>query len=180
MRLWISLLSFGVLIAAGAWFWTQRPQPPEPKPVQEAPQRSLEGTDVSFTITQGSVKKWVIHAGQAKYFEDASGADLTDVSGEVFNEKGQAVAHFQAPTGTFYQNPQKVVLSGGVLATAGEDVQMTAPTMTWSTKGEDALAEGGVRLERKGFGISRAQQCRFTLDFARVSLQGQAQTEMAM
>lgn len=138
------------------------------------------GENVTFTITEGEVKRWEIKVKKAFYFPDHSGADLLDVYGHLFDDDGEITATFTAPKGVFDQKSQGIDLSGGVVVNGGGDEPATlkAPHLTWSPKKEKISADGGVELTRQGFGVSRADRCQFSMDFDFVALEGNAQTEL--
>ncbi len=149
-----------------------------PKPVQPNAASAMIGKNVSFTVTEGEVKKWKIDATKAIYNENRTVADLTDVRGEFYNEKGEPIVQFTAPTGKYTTRNNAVTLSGGVVAKSTKDKDkggkggtMLAPTMVWSARTNRVKASGGVDLTFPE-GHSTAQVCNFTLDFSDVILEG--------
>ncbi|MDX2084538.1 MAG: LPS export ABC transporter periplasmic protein LptC [Candidatus Melainabacteria bacterium] len=133
--------------------------------------------NVSFTFTQGSQKKWDILARQALYFQDNSGAHIRKITGTFYNNAGEAIGTFQAPSGEFRQQTKQVLLTGGVVVHSSDPklgMTITAPEMRWSAKSDEIMATGGVRLSTEKFGQTTAKQCRFALDFSSLSLEGDA------
>jgi len=143
---------------------------------------NVTAKNVQFTITEGEIKKWLISAEEAEYFQDSTGAKLHNIKGEVFDEAGKVIAVFLAPTGEIVHNSQ-VKLSGGVRAhTMDEEnpVTVTAPVMQWSTHSKQVVASGGVKLAHHTFGESNAASCRFNLDLTAMSLEGGVVTEVSL
>ncbi len=143
---------------------------------------SMTGENVSFTVTEGRVKKWKLEAAKAIYSENRAQATLTEVKGEFYDAQGKPVLRFAAPKGLYLTKNNTVTLSGGVIANSaqkqengegsgGKGGQMKAPTMTWSGKSDWITANGGAELVFPE-GKSTAQTCRFTLDFSNIQLEG--------
>ncbi|WP_303672712.1 LPS export ABC transporter periplasmic protein LptC [Vampirovibrio chlorellavorus] len=141
-------------------------------------QDSMTGQNVSFTVTEGKVKKWKLEALNAVYSENRAQATLKEVKGEFYDAEGKPVLQFSAPEGLYLTKDNTVTLSGGVIANSaqkqengGKGGQMKAPTMTWSGKSDWVTAKGGAELTFPQ-GKSTAQTCRFTLDFSNIQLEG--------
>jgi len=138
----------------------------------------MVGHNVSFTVTEGAIKKWKLEAGKAIYNKTHTTAQLSDVKGEFYDAKGEPVLQFTAPEGQYVNKNNAVTLSGGVVAKSTQQVgqggkggQLLAPTMTWNAKTNRVTASGGVELTFPE-GKSTAQVCRFTLDFSNIALEG--------
>lgn len=150
------------------------------KQQQEASQKkaTMVGQNTSFTVTEGSVKKWKLDAATAIYSEDNSQALLSDVKGEFYNAEGKPIMGFSAPKGKYLTKNNQVTLSDGVIAASkqkpeagGKGGTLTAPTMHWNANTEWVTATGGVTMTFPE-GKSTAQTCQFTLDFSNISLEG--------
>lgn len=170
-----------LLAGGGLAIWNANRKAADAPPPQEettAEQPSMIGKNVSFTVTEGETKKWKLEASKAIYNESHSQADLTDVKGEFYNEKGEPVLSFTAPKGKYLSKDNAVTLSGGVVAKStketsngGKGGTMTAPQMVWSAKTDVVTATGGTELTFPE-GKSTAQTCKFTLDFSNIVLEG--------
>jgi LPS export ABC transporter protein LptC len=146
-------------------------------PVATAP-APVTGEDVTFIVTQANRKTWMLHAKQATYSADQRLANLVGVNGEAYDSAEKAVARFTAPAGRYDQQSKIITLLNGVTATSVKDkpVVLKAPTLTWRSSSPDAEATGGITLNNQGFGTSTANTCRFSLDFTRIALTGNAIT----
>lgn len=171
-----------VLVGGGLAIWNadrKAAQMEETKKRHEATQHSnaMIGRNVSFTVTEGEIKKWKLNAVKAIYNQDRSEADLTDVKGTFYDKKGVPVLTFTAPLGHYASRNNAVILTGGVFAKAlqvkkGEVAgELRAPRMLWDAKNNQVTASGGAELNFAQ-GKSLAQVCRFTLDFSSVALEG--------
>lgn len=147
-----------------------------PKAEDEGP--SMVGKNVSFTVTEGEIKKWKLLATKAIYNETNTEANLTEVKGEFYDKDGKPVLHFTAPTGHYTNQNNAVTLTGGVIAKSTQQVgqggkggELKAPKMVWDAKTNHVTASGGIELTFPQ-GKSTAQVCRFTLDFSNISLEG--------
>ena len=170
------LLLFGGGLAI--WNAGQKVAPPETRPTKNTEDSSMIGKNVSFTVTEGAIKKWKIEAVKAIYNKTHTTAQLTDVKGEFYDAQGKPVLQFTAPAGEYLNKNNTVTLTGGVVAKSSQQVgqggkggQMVAPTMTWNAKTNGVTASGGVELTFPE-GKSTAQVCRFTLDFSNIVLEG--------
>lgn len=170
-----------LLVGGGLAIWNAERKVADAPPPQEettAEQPSMIGKNVSFTVTEGETKKWKLDAAHAVYNESHTQADLTEVKGEFYNEKGEPVLTFTAPKGQYINKNNAVTLSGGVVAksvkdssSGGKGGTMIAPQMVWSAKTDVVTATGGTELTFPE-GKSTAQTCKFTLDFSNIALEG--------
>lgn len=154
-----------------------------PAGLNQSDTANVTAKNVEFTITEGELKKWLITAEEAEYFQDRTGAKLFNIKGEVFDDAGKVIVVFHAPKGEFVNQSSQVKLSGGVQANTQDEknpVTVTAPTMQWSTKSKQVLATGGVKLTHHTFGQSNAASCRFNLDLTAMSLEGGVVTEVSL
>ncbi|HEY9745047.1 MAG TPA: LPS export ABC transporter periplasmic protein LptC [Oculatellaceae cyanobacterium] len=162
-----------LLCGAGLAIWNAERQEPvvEEVPVSQSPQ--MIGQNVSFTVTEGEVKKWTLDAVQAVYNEARTEALLEGVQGEFFDPAGKSVLKFTAPKGEWRNKNNEIVLKGGVVATSTQKDggELRAPTMHWDATDKEVVATGGIELIHQ-HGKSLAQTCRFNLDFSKISLQG--------
>jgi LPS export ABC transporter protein LptC len=175
------IIALLLLIFGGGWaIWNagQKVAPPEPISQSQNKDATMVGQNVSFTVTEGAIKKWKLDAKTAVYNKTRTSAQLSDVNGEFYDAKGQPVLQFTAPQGQYINKNNAVVLSGGVVAKSNQQVgqggkggQLAAPTMTWGAKTDGVTASGGVELTFPE-GKSIAQTCHFTLDFSKISLEG--------
>ena len=176
------LFALLLLLFGGGWaIWNagQKVTPPPATTTSKANQDStMVGQNVSFTVTEGAVKKWKLQATKALYNKTHTTAQLSDVKGEFYDAKGQPVMQFTAPNGNYTNKNNAVVLSGGVVAKSNQQVgqggkggQLVAPTMAWDAKTNRVTASGGVELTFPE-GKSTAQVCRFSLDFSNIALEG--------
>lgn len=183
---WLLTLAFLLIVGAGvaailyAQNETKDPVPVAKTTVQEGNAAKVVGTDVSFTITEGDHKRWEIHSSKAYYYPNQKGTVLENVTGTLFNDVGEPSATFKAPTGEFSQGEKKIFLSGGVTVVGTGDDPMTleAPQMEWSPKTEQVVADGGIKMGSQKFGQSTATRCKFSMDFASIALEGNAQTQL--
>lgn len=143
------------------------------------------GQNVTFVVTEGERKKWEILSEKACYYPDKSGAQLTSITGEFFNDASKPVMTFTAPRGKYVNANNEVVLTGGVVAESisenkadNAEIALEAPTMRWSSVSEEVTAEGGVQLVHSIFGQSQAYQARFALDLTNLVMEGQVVSEM--
>lgn len=168
----------GIGLAAWDALRTTAPNPDIPDEQAVNPDHMV-GTNVSFIVTEGEVKKWKVDAKQATYNESRTEATMTDIVGEFYDEAGQPVLTFTAPAGEYVSQNNKIVLTGGVVVTATDEDggEMHAPTMNWDAKSPHINASGGVKMIFPQ-GVSRADRCRFSLDFSYVALEGNAATEV--
>jgi LPS export ABC transporter protein LptC len=177
------IIALLLLLFGGGWaIWNagQKVAPPPATSLssQNSEDSTMVGHTVSFTVTEGAIKKWKIEAAKAVYNKTHTTAQLSDVKGEFYDAAGKPVLQFNAPTGQYTNKNNAVTLSGGVVAKSTQQVgqggkggQLNAPTMTWSAKTNRVTASGGVELTFPE-GKSTAQVCRFTLDFSNISLEG--------
>jgi len=176
------MIALLLLLFGGGWaIWNAGqkigPAPETTKPAQSE-DSTMVGHNVSFTVTEGAIKKWKLEAGKAIYNKTHTTAQLSDVKGEFYDAKGEPVLQFTAPEGQYVNKNNAVTLSGGVVAKSTQQVgqggkggQLLAPTMTWNAKTNRVTASGGVELTFPE-GKSTAQVCRFTLDFSNIALEG--------
>jgi len=177
----VIIASLLLLFGGGLAIWNagQKVAPPETShSTKNAEDSSMIGKNVSFTVTEGAIKKWKIEALKAIYNKTHTTAQLTDVKGEFYDAQGKPVLQFTAPAGEYLNKNNTVTLTGGVVAKSSQQVgqggkggQMVAPTMTWNAKTNGVTASGGVELTFPE-GKSTAQVCRFTLDFSNIVLEG--------
>src|SRR5690349_11036225 len=68
-------------------------QTPDPTQTQQPKEESssMVGKNVSFTVTEGELKKWKLTAAKAIYNGTNTEADLTDVAGEFYDKDGEPV-----------------------------------------------------------------------------------------
>lgn len=169
-----------LVVGGGLAIWnaerkvSKRPEPSTPT----AQSSQMIGKNASFTVTEGEVKKWKLIAAQAIYNESRTEASLTGVKGEFYDKDGKVVLQFTAPQGQYINKNNAVELSGGVVATSaraldegGKGGELRAPKMVWNAKSDEVTASGGAELTFPQ-GKSVAQVCRFSLDFAKISLEG--------
>jgi LPS export ABC transporter protein LptC len=138
----------------------------------------MTGQNVSFIVTEGTIKKWKLTAAHAIYNDNRTAADLTDVKGEFYDKDGKPVLQFAAPKGHYTNQDNAVTLTGGVVAKStqenlqgGKGGNLIAPQMVWSAKTNNVTASGGIELTFPE-GKSTAQTCRFSLDFSKITLEG--------
>jgi LPS export ABC transporter protein LptC len=152
---------------------------PVKAPETQATQGSqMIGHNVSFTVTEGEVKKWTLVALQAIYNESRTEAHLTGVTGQFYDKDGKPVLQFSAPKGEYLNKNNAVELTGGVIAKSTRDMgaggkggELHAPKMVWNAKTDQVTASGGIELTFPQ-GKSLAQTCHFTLDFSNIILEG--------
>ncbi|MBX2861711.1 MAG: LPS export ABC transporter periplasmic protein LptC [Vampirovibrio sp.] len=188
MKLINSRIIFVAVLAAlviGIGWWLFQPPPDmselpqiEDSTTDEDVPDGSYGEDASFIVTRGDTKVWEIRADKSVLREDNGTADLSGVEGEFFNDSGNAVITFKAPTGNYNNKKNAVMLHDGVTIQSinNKGQRLTAPTVTWSLDTDRITASGGVTLARSGSITSRAQRCNFTLDFNSVVLKGNVQT----
>lgn len=170
-----------LILGVGWAIWNagQKVAPPETTNATKHHEDStMVGQNVSFTVTEGAIKKWKLEAAKAVYNKTRTTAQMSIVKGEFYDVKGEPVLQFTAPTGQYTNKNNAVTLSGGVIAKSTQQVGqggkgglMVAPTMTWSAKTNLVTASGGVELTFPE-GKSTAQVCRFTMDFSKIALEG--------
>ncbi len=195
------LIALLLLIFGGGWaIWNAEQKVAPPADTSSSTTQSdatMIGQNVSFTVTEGAVKKWKLEAEKAVYNKTRTSAQLSNVKGEFYNEKGEPVLQFTAPEGQYTNKNNEVLLSGGVVAHSAHGViqntqdtssgpeqlesgttangnpggQLTAPSMRWGAKTKGVTATGGVELTFPE-GKSTAQTCHFTLDFSKITLEG--------
>lgn len=173
-RILVTLALALLLIGGGLAIWNAGDHSPEPaEPTRTEDPSQVVGQNVSFTVTEGAVKKWKLEAAKAVYSEDRTEAKLSEVKGEFYDQSGAAVLHFTAPKGEYTNKNNAVVLTGGVVAqsTDKDGGELRAPTMAWSAKTNKVVASGGIALTFPQ-GKSTAQTCRFNLDFSNLALEG--------
>jgi LPS export ABC transporter protein LptC len=186
------------LLAVGGIFLLFRDPITAPKPedkggkngsaVQKEAEAGAVGKNVTFTITEAEYKKWDLLVKEARYYPDRTGADLDGVSGKFYNQKGDVMVTFSAPKGVFQGLNKKtgqknvVKLTGGVSVKSEQDqgMNLTANSMTWANKADQVVADGNVVVEYEGFGTSRADRCRFSLDMSKVALEGNTSSNIQM
>lgn len=185
------LLLVGVVIAMMTANW-QTQDAEKLKAAQQQAQEdksNITGEAVSFTVTEGEQKKWVIDAKEAVYFTDHSGATLKKVTGRFFDKTGKPVLSFTAPAGEYKTKDQQMKLTGGVSVAAikektaentGNDFGLTAPNMAWSSRSNIVVASGGITMKQGKAGTSTAQRCQFALDLSSISLEGGVVSQMGL
>jgi len=170
-----------VIVGAGGlaiWNAGHQSESTSTRPVeQEGRDRRMLGKQVSFTVTEGTAKKWKLNAAKALYNDTQTDAELSDIDGDFFNPAGKPIMHFTAPKGHYSQKKNEVSLSGGVLLKTlqEEGGLLKAPAMHWDNKSREVLAGGGVELHQ-GKSVSTADQCYFDLNFTKITLQGNVTT----
>ena len=191
------MIALLLLIFGGGWaIWNAEQKVAPPADTTQTGAKSdatMVGQNVSFTVTEGAVKKWKLEAEKAVYNKTRTSAQLSQVKGEFYNDQGDPVLQFNAPTGQYTNKNNEVILSGGVVAhstngviqqapavnkaesstpaTGNSGGQLLAPTMRWGAKTKGVSASGGVELTFPE-GKSTAQTCHFTLDFSKITLEG--------
>lgn len=167
-----------LLVGGGLAIWNANREIPDREspfesPVPQGQDPEVIGRNVSFIVTEGEIKKWKIEAVQAIYNDTRTEARLSDVHGEFYDQDGKPVLQFTAPTGEYTNRNNAVVLTGGVVAksTKKDGGELRAPRMVWDAKSTEVVASGGAEMIF-AMGTSKAQVCRFTLDFSKVFLEG--------
>lgn len=188
-KFWIYLLLGLIVLAGGFSLWIAQQEigttPGHRETVSSENRRAegdIIGENVTFTITELDRKKWELRVKRAVYDKDRSGARLEEVTGEFYNDEGQPVATFSAPKGKYTNEDKVVTLTHGVTVASIDEKggKLKAPSMTWSSKSEQVMAEGGVELNMGGYATAKAEKCRFSLDFGSVSLMGSARSEISL
>lgn len=179
------LLLYGFLLliflGGGYSLWVAQQEIGTSEPVDLTVSKEVEniedgmvGENVTFTVTESDHKKWELSVKKAIYFKDRSGATLSGVSGQFFDEQGKVIARFTAPNGRYNTEKKAITLTNGVSVTSndGSGSGINAPKVVWSSKAENITASGGVHLKLGHTAAIRASQCQFNLDFSKVSLIG--------
>lgn len=174
----ITLLLLLAGVGFAVWNAEQHTPPPETPKALPADSNDMIGSNASFTVTEGEVKKWKLDAKTAVYNENRTEAKLKDVQGEFYDETGKVVLTFAAPQGYYSNKDNAVTLTGGAVAKSTQDMahggkggELKAPKMVWDSKTSQVTASGGIELTFPQ-GKSIADVCKFTLDFSNISLQG--------
>ena len=171
-----------LLIGGGLAMWNATRQTSDIEITEAATtDPTIVGQNVEFTVTEGEVKRWTMKAVQATYNDAHSEADLIGVTGQFFDADGKPIMTFTAPKGHYANQDNAVKLEGGVAvkSTDAKTGSISAPTMIWSAKNNEVLAEGGVEMDYPSLGVSKAGSARFTLDFSKISLEGGVSSEIA-
>lgn len=144
-----------------------------------APQtEKADGQKITLTETQNGTRKWELNVAQIHYNKDNSVAELTGVTGQVFGENQKVLFTFASPKGVFFKANSRIELKEGASMQApASDIEMRAPQMTWSAESSDVLAEGGVKMAKKGLGATYADSARFTMDFSQIAFRGHTRSE---
>lgn len=173
----LTLLAVAALIASAP----DKQEPVTTNPEDGAESPNVVGSNVSFVVTEGERKKWKLVAEKAYYFEDQSGARLEKVHGEFYSPDGEPILKFTAPEGNYRNSNNAVVLTGGVVASSlgKSQGELRAPRMVWNAHSKEVTADGGNVVLKFPQGVSRANRCRFTLDFSMVSLEGGVLSEIS-
>jgi LPS export ABC transporter protein LptC len=155
----------------------------------ESLSKAMVGQNVSFTISEGAKKAWTFQSKNVHYSEDALIATLDTVEGKFYAPSGRVTATFKAPAGTYDQAKKRIHLTGGVTVSEGEGApksssteqqSLTSPNLTWASGIRTVVADGGVVLKHPNHSLSKADRCRFTLDFSEIRLEGHAQTQLSL
>lgn len=205
-KLIIGAFAFVILLIAGAitvsLFEVERDERTAAEYKADAKNDNVTGENVQFIVTEGDLKKWTVKAEKAKYYPNNTGALLDGISGQFFNKQGKPVMAFAAPHGEYSKEDNKIVLTGGVVAqtvmnaaqqpgdvaekmaaadTGNQDaVKLKAPKMSWSSRSDEVLAEGGVVVTHSLFGHSSAEKCRFSLNLSNIALEGRVASEIML
>ncbi|MBK8189756.1 MAG: LPS export ABC transporter periplasmic protein LptC [Vampirovibrionales bacterium] len=177
-KLWIYGLLALIVAGGAASLWVARVQVKQAnQSIQKttaASQSEIIGENVTFTITEADRKKWDLLVQRARYFKDRSGAKLQGVSGTFYDAQGKPVARFQSPAGETLNAGKRVRLTGGVQVKSIDQADNTliSDTLTWPASDGAVEAQGRVRVTMAGGTTSTAQRCHFSLDFSRMTLQG--------
>ena len=86
---------------------------------------------------------------------------------------------FSAPRGKYINKGNGIKLIGGVtLENTEMQASLNAPTVTWSSKSKEIVAEGGVTINFEEFGSSYCDRSRFSPDFENIALEGNATSKI--
>lgn len=138
------------------------------------------GETVTFTITQGEQKRWLLRVNKVVYDRNREWANLSTVTGEFYNEAGEVVGHFKSDSGDLNQAQKEIILKDNVQVESVPKSKddpvsvLQAPRLIWKSKAEWIVTEGGVKLTTAGMGESTAQRCLFSLDMDIIQLEGNA------
>lgn len=134
-----------------------------------------QGQTITLTETKAGQRKWVLKMKEIKYSKDNSIAELIGVEGLLYGDKQDVMFTFQAPTGEYYKENNRVILHKGVtMVSPSAKVMLKAPDMDWSSNSDVITATGGVQMQKEGFGTSQAQKAVFAMDFSKIEFSGGA------
>lgn len=137
-----------------------------------------DGQNITLTETQNGVRKWELNVSKIHYNKDSSVGELTGVSGQVFGQEQKVLFTFSAPKGTFYKANSRIDLTDGASMKApASNIEMHAPKMSWSAQSNDVVAEGGVKMAKKGLGSTYADSAKFAMDFSQIAFHGHTRSE---
>lgn len=134
-----------------------------------------QGKTITLTETKAGKRKWVLKMKEIKYSKDNRVATLKSVKGLVYSDKQKVLFAFTSPSGKYFKKNNQIVLNKGAkVISPTAQIVLTAPLIDWSAQSDMVKASGGVKMAKKGFGISQAKEALFAMDFSKVQFQGNA------
>lgn len=133
-----------------------------------------KGETITLTETQDGHRKWVLKMKELKYSKDNSRGQLKGVQGLVYDDNQKVLFIFNAPSGTYYKDTNRVILMQGSMTAPLAKVTITAPRLDWSAQGKMIEASGGVRMIKQDVGVTQAESAKFAMDFSKIQFTGNA------
>lgn len=138
---------------------------------------SAQAKNLHIVETEKGKKVWELTADKAVY--NNNNAKLTNVKGKFYNENDKILLTFEAPIGNYIQEKHRLSLNEGALVLHPEaNISIASKTMFWSNQSKDITAEGDVKIIKKGFGTSYGDKTTFSLDFSKISIEGNTYSEL--
>lgn len=127
--------------------------------------------------TEEGKKVWELTADNAIY--SSKNASLTNVKGKFFDENDKVLLTFKAPVGSYVEAKHQLSLDKGALVLhPDKNISIASKTMSWSNNSKDIIAEGKVKIVKQGFGTSYGDKTTFSVDFSKISIEGNTYSEI--
>lgn len=179
--LYLVMAVFLLLGGVSLWMSVQQTQQPEQQVQQQNQGSDMEAEGVSLTVTVKDTKKWDLNVEKAIYDKSKTVAQLSGVTGQFYNLKGETVATFKSPAGVYDDAKKSMKLTGGAVVNSlsSENTFLKAPMVTWSASSDQIKANGGVHIQMGEGMTANSDACEFSLDFSTISMSGQTRTQVA-
>ena len=169
----LALLLFCLIV----WAVRTVPEPPPPIEKTDEPKiMSYEGNTI--TEEKDGVRIWDLTAEKSHVDVESQDAEMENIVGHFYQPNGR-VLELKAPHGEYSHDTGDIKLTGGVVATTNDKMDLSADTLTWLAKEEKLIAEGNAKANSEGHGFHiKAEKIESTDGFQKFKAMGKAHIEL--